>query len=96
MENFATRFADLLEGIAERARALTVDRLAKVITLGAVGIGAAVLALVALVFLGVGLFRLLALGAGETPAYAILGGLFLIAGWFFWRKRNQISEDSNG
>ena len=96
MENFATRFADFLEGIAERARALTVDRLAKVITLGAVGIGAAVLALVALVFLGVGLVRLLALGVGETPAYAILGGLFLIAGWFFWRKRNQISEDSNG
>lgn len=96
MENFSARFADFLEDIATRARALTVDRLAKVITLTAAGIGAGVLAVVALTFLGIGIFKLLATGVGETLAFAILGGLFLIAGWFVWRKRNQIPEDSNG
>jgi len=96
MENFSVRFADFLEGIAEKARGLTVDRLGKAITLTALGIGAVVLGLVALIFLLVALFRLLAIGVGETPAYAILGGLFLIAGWFLWRKRNKIPEDSHG
>ena len=96
MENFSVRFADFLEDLAQKARALTVDRLAKGITMAAIGIGAAVLALVALIFLGLGLFRLLAIGVGETWAYAILGGLFLIAGAFFWRKRNMISEDPHG
>ena len=96
MENFSVRFADFLEDLAQKARALAVDRLAKGITMAAIGIGAAVLALVALIFLGLGLFRLLAIGVGETWAYAILGKLFLIAGAFFWRKRNMISEDSHG
>lgn len=96
MENFAARFADFLEGIAAKARSLTVDRLGKAITLTAIGIGAAVLGLVALIFLIVALFRLLAAGVGETGAYAILGGLFLIAGWFLWRKRNETPEDVHG
>ena len=96
MENFSVRFADFLEGVAEKARALTVDRLGKAITLTALGIGAAVLGLIALIFLIVAIFRLLAIPVGATGAYAILGGLFLIAGWFLWRKRNQIPEDSHG
>ncbi len=94
MENFSVRFADFLESLAEKARALTVDRLAKVITIAGMGIGVAVLGVVALIFLGVGVFRLLAIGVGETSAYAILGGLFLVAGWFVWRKRYQISDDA--
>ncbi len=96
MENFSVRFADFLEGLAEKARSLTVDRLGKAITLTALGIGAAVLGLIALLFLFVAIFRLLAIPVGATAAYAILGGLFLIAGWFLWRKRNQIPEDSHG
>ncbi len=95
MENFSVRFADFLEDIAQKARALTVDRLAKGITMAAIGIGVAVLGLVALIFLGVAIFRLLAIGVGVTLAYTILGGLFLVAGWFFWRKRNRVSEESN-
>ena len=96
MENFSVRFADFLEHLAQRARALTVDRLAKGITMAAIGLGVAMLALVALIFLGVGLFRLLAMGVGETWAYTILGGLFMITGAFLWMKRYRISEDSNG
>lgn len=96
MENFSARFADVLEDIAQRARALTVDRLAKGITIAALGLGALVLAFAALLFLGIGLFRLIAVGVGETAAYAIVGGLFLIAGMFLWRKRNRIPEETNG
>ena len=96
MENFSARFADFLEDIARRARELTVDRLAKGITVAALGLGVAVLAFVALIFLGIGIFRLLAAGVGETNAYAILGGLFLIAGLFVWRKRNRIPEEQHG
>lgn len=89
LESQATRFADLLEGIAGKVRALTVDRLAKVITFAALGLGAVLLVLVALVLAGVGIFRLLATGLTATGAYAALGGLFLAAGWFFWSRRTR-------
>jgi len=92
-ESQASRFADLLEGIARKARALTVDRLARGITLTALGLGAAALILVAFVLACVGIFRLLTVGLGATAAYAVLGGLSLAAGWFFWRKRVHIAEE---
>ena len=95
-ESQAARFADLLEGIAGKARALTVDRMARGITLTALGLGAASLVLVALVLAGIGIFRLLAAGLGATAAYAVLGGLFVAAGWFFWRKRVHVVEEPNG
>lgn len=95
-ENLAARFADLLEGVARKARALTVDRLARGITLTALGLGAAWLVLVALVLAGVGIFRLLVAGLGATASYAVLGGLFLAAGWLFWRKRAHVSEERHG
>lgn len=88
-ESQATRFADLLEGLAEKARALTVDRLARGITLTALGVGAAALAAAGLVFLLVALFRLLAVGVGATAAYAIFGALFAVAGWLVLRRRSR-------
>lgn len=96
MESQAARFADLVEGIAAKARAISVDRLARAITLTALGLGAALLVLVALVLACVGLFRLLAIGVGATAAYAIFGGLFLAAGWLSWRKRRHVAEEPNG
>lgn len=88
-ESQATRFADLLEGVAEKARALTVDRLARGITLTALGVGAAALAAAGLVFLLVALFRLLAVGVGATAAYAVFGALFAAAGWLVLRRRSR-------
>lgn len=93
-ESYAARFADLLEGIAARVRSLTVDRLDRGITLTAFGMAAAVLAVAALVLLGVALFRLLAIAAGATGAYAVFGGLFLAAGWLSWRKGRQEPEEA--
>lgn len=95
-ESQASRFADLLEGIARKARELTVDRLARGITLTALGLGAASLVLVALVLACIGVFRLLAAGLGATSAYAVLGGLSLAIGWLFWRKRVHVSEEPHG
>lgn len=95
-ESQASRYADLLEGIARRVRALTVDRIARGVTLTALGLGAASLLLVALVLAGIGVFRLLAAGLGATAAYAALGGLFVAAGWFFWRKRVHVVEEPHG
>lgn len=97
-ESQAARFADLIEGIAGKARALSVDRLARAITLAALGLGAALLVLVALIFACLALFRLLAVGVGVgvTAAYAIFGGLFLAAGWLSWRKRSYVPEEPNG
>jgi len=95
MENFATRFADFLEDLATRARAMTVDRLTKVITYIGIGIGVALLGLVATIFLLVALFRFVAYWIGTTGAYAALGGLFVVLGVFVWRKRNQTPEDSH-
>jgi hypothetical protein len=98
MENFAVRFADLLESVADRVRSMTVDRLSKAVTLIGIGLGAGLLAFIALVFIVVALFRLLSIPIGVTPAYAVFGGLFLIAGALVWRMRTAQTKtgESNG
>ena len=87
MENFATRFADLLESTALKARALTVDRAARTIRNVALAIPAAVLGLMAIVFLFMTLHRALAIPLGSAAAHAIIAGLFAIGGAFLWAKR---------
>jgi len=74
-ESYAARFADLLEGIAARVRSLTVERLDRGITLTAFGMAAAVLAVAALVLIGVALFRLLAIATGATGGLCRLRGI---------------------
>ena len=66
MQEFATRFADFLEQIATRVRALTVDRVARVIKLSGLGILAAVLGLTAVVFLVWTIFGALEMEAVEA------------------------------
>lgn len=95
-ESQAARYADLLEGIVGKARALTVERLAKGITVTALGLGAAVVILVAFVLAAIGLFRLVAIWVGATGAYAIFGALSIVAGWFSWRRRIHAPEESDG
>ena len=53
----------------------------------AAGIFAAVVGLVALIFLTVGLVRLLEGLVGMQWAYTIIGGLFILIGAFLWRQR---------
>jgi hypothetical protein len=89
VDDFPVKLADLLEGVAGKARALTVDRVAHWTKMAALGMVAASLGFLALLFLLIGLFRLLSSVIGVTPSYAVLGGIFLIAGVFLWVKRTK-------
>ena len=92
MDEFAIKFADKLEEYAGKARTLTVDRVSKALTLTAMGLVVAFLASIALVFLIVALFRLIAEFTTVEWAYAILGGLFTLAGALVWRMRNNETQ----
>jgi membrane-bound ClpP family serine protease len=93
MEDFPRRIADLLETVTLRVRAMTIDKVATGVKWAALSPLLATLALVAFIFLSIGLFRILAEIVGSTiVAYAILGGIFLIAGLFLWWNRNPRLE----
>jgi hypothetical protein len=91
----------MLESVTDRVRSMTVDRAAKVLSVAALGLVALTLVMFAFVFLLVGILRIL----GEVTyricdctsymeiAYAILGGLFLIAGAFLWSKRTASPDE---
>jgi len=87
MDDFPTRIADLLEEFAARVRSLTVDRVAGWAKWAGVAIFATLIGLVLTVFLVVGLTRLLGELVGMEWAYTIIGGLFVVAGVFLWRRR---------
>ena len=87
MEDYPAKIADLLESVAARVRALTVERVKGWVTWGAVGMVVATLVVLVGVFLCVGLFRLLANLVGAEAAYLILGGMFLVIGLFLWWRR---------
>lgn len=94
MEDFPTRIADLLESFATRVRAMTVDRLAGAARWTAASLVLAVLGLVLLIFLLVGLFRIVdeVLPGDIGWVYALFGGLFLLLGLFLWGKRKPSTE----
>ena len=97
MDDYPAAIADFLESTADKVRGLTVDRVRNYATWLAVGLVIAMLALLLLVFLFVGIFRLLAGLVGVEVAYLILGGLFLVTGAFLWSKRvpkGQIDPDT--
>ncbi|HSF86404.1 MAG TPA: phage holin family protein [Acidimicrobiia bacterium] len=87
-DDYPAQIAGFLEDTATQIRRLSVDRLRKAATWTAVGMVVAMLALVLVIFLLVGLFRILAELTTVEIAYLILGGIFLIAGMFLWSKRN--------
>lgn len=88
------RIPELLERLAQKIRGMTVDPAVKVITVTAVVLIAGMMVAIALVFLSVGLFRILGdLVNGMERAYAIVGGLFLILGLLLWSKRRTKSTE---
>lgn len=93
MDDFPVKLADLLEGVSGKVRALTVDRVAQWTKMAALGLVVATLGLLAVLFLIIGLFRLLSSLIGVTPTYAVLAGIFLIAGAFLWVKRTKPPKD---
>ncbi len=89
MDDFPAKLAGFLEEIAGRVRSLTVDRAAKVIRLTTLGVVAAAFALMAVVFLFLTIYRALEIPLDRWGAYAVLTGLFAVAGALMWAKRNK-------
>lgn len=92
MDDYPRRLADLLESLATRVRAVTVDRVDRVFVLVALALPALVLALLAVVFLFLTIHGALAVPLGDAGALAVMGGLFALAGAFTWRKRSPKDE----
>lgn len=89
MQDYAARFADLLEQVALKIRALTIDRIARVIRLTGLGILAAALALTALAFLLWTIFGALEIPLTTAGAFAVFGGVLAIAGGILWFQRSR-------
>ena len=89
VEDFSKRIPDLLERLTGKIRSMTVDPAAKILTVVAAVLIAGALVTFALIFLFVGLFRILGELVNDMElAYAIVGGLFLILGLLLWSRRN--------
>jgi hypothetical protein len=89
MHEYATRFADFLEQVANRIRALTVDRVAKAIKLTGLGILAAALGLTAVVFLIWTIFGALEIPLTTAGAFAVFGVVLSVTGGILWFKRSR-------
>lgn len=89
MHEYATKFADFLEQIAERVRALTVDRVARGIKLGGLGILAAALGFTAVVFLVWTIFGALEIPLTTAGAFAVFGVVLAVAGGILWFQRSK-------
>jgi len=89
MQDYAARFADLLEQVALKIRAMTIDRIARMIQITGLGILAAALALTALTFLVWTIFGALEIPLTTAGAFAVFGGVLAIAGGILWFKRSR-------
>lgn len=87
MEDFPAKLASFLEEIAGKARSMTVDRAANAVRMTTLGIIAAAFGLMAVVFLFLTIYAALEIPLGSWGAYALLAGLFVVAGAFMWAKR---------
>ena len=96
MDELATRFADLLENTALKVRSLTIDRLDRAVKLTALGIIAATLGAIAVIFLIRAVFQAVAVPLGVLGAYALFGGLFVVGGAFMWAIRKRQPKEDNG
>jgi len=95
MDEFATRFADLLEKTVLKVRSLTIDRFDRAIKITALGIIAVTLAFVAVIYLIRAIFQAVAVPLGNLGAYALFGGLFVVGGAFVWAIRKRESKEDN-
>ena len=89
MEEYAARFADLLEQVAIKIRSLTVDRVAKGIRLTGLGILAFTLGFTAVLFLLFAIFGALEIPLTTAGAFAVLGAVLVAIGAYLWIKRTS-------
>ncbi|HEX6219946.1 MAG TPA: hypothetical protein VF115_02515 [Acidimicrobiia bacterium] len=89
MHEYATKFADLLEQVATRVRAMTVDRIARYIKLTGLGILVAALALTSVIFLVWTIFGALEIPLTTAGAFAVFGVVLVAAGGILWFMRSR-------
>jgi hypothetical protein len=89
MQDYAARFADLLEQVARKVRAMTVDRVSRVIKVTGLGILAATLALTAVVFLVWTIFGALEIPLSTAGAFAVFGAVLAVVGGILWFQRSR-------
>lgn len=89
MHEYATKFADLLEQVATRIRAMTVDRIDRYIKLTGLGILAAALALASLIFLVWTIFGALEIPLTTAGAFAVFGVVLVVTGGILWFMRSR-------
>ncbi len=89
MEEYAARFADLLEQVAIKIRSLTVDRVAEGIRLTGLGILAFTLGFTAVLFLLFAIFGALEIPLTTAGAFAVLGAVLVAIGAYLWIKRTS-------
>lgn len=87
MQDYAIKFAELLEQVAQKVRAMTIDRVAYGIKLTGLGILALTMAFTALIFLVWAIFGALEIPLTTAGAFAVLGALLLGVGGYLWFKR---------
>ena len=87
MHEYATKFADFLEQIAEKVRAMTVDRVAFGIKMTGLGILVATMAFTTLSFLLWAIFGALEIPLTTAGAFAVLASMLIIGGMVVWFKR---------
>ena len=83
----SVRIADYLEQIAAKIRELSVDRAANAITWTAIALVLAVGAILIVIWLLVGIFRILGTLMGVETAYAVVGLILIVAGALVWSRR---------
>lgn len=89
MHEYAAKFADLLEQVATKVREMTVDRVRTAVTLTGLGILAAALGLMTLIFLVWAIFGALEIPLTTAGAFAVFGVILLGGGGYMWFKRNE-------
>ena len=87
MDEYAARFAELLEKVTQKVRSLTIDRVARWIRIGGLGIVAATLALLSVLFLLFAIFGTLEIPLTTAGALAAIGALLVGIGAYLWNKR---------
>jgi membrane-bound ClpP family serine protease len=87
MQQYATKFADLVEQVATKVKEMTINRVAQAIRLTGLGILVATLGLTALIFLAGAIFSALEIPLTTAGAFAVIGAVLVGVGGFMWFKR---------
>lgn len=92
MHQYAARLADILEQVAAKIRAMTVDRIARAIKLSGLGIVATALALTAVVFTVWAIFGALEIPLTTAGAFAVFGFVLVVGGGIMWFSRSRRND----